>query len=83
MLPLNPKIFEDTRIYDYEKLSILKDVLYQLCNDIENYSPDITCGDIPDYLKAWWQEHRSEYLNKGLKADRYQKYLELKKEFEQ
>ena len=59
----------------------LTELLIKICDDIENCKGPISYFELPDYLKEFWADHSKEYYENQLKNQRYQKYLELKKEF--
>lgn len=59
----------------------LEEMLLKTCNDIENWEGPLSYFEMPDYLIEFWNEHKQAFYEKGLKSERYAKYLELKKEF--
>jgi len=60
----------------------LKGLLCKVCHDLENCEGAVSYFELPEYLKGFWAENKEQYYQENEKNKRYQKYLELKREFE-
>lgn len=78
---IEKKIYAQPAIPKWNEV-VLTEMLLKTCNDIENCEGPISYFEMPDYLIEFWNEHKKAFYEKGLKSERYLKYLELKKEFE-
>ncbi len=76
-------VLEDTNFKEAKwSYQALQEMLLKVCDDIDNCKGEVSYFQLPSYLREFWADHSTEFYEKGLRAERYAKYLELKKEFE-